>query len=238
MRGTEPEGCGVYRLMTMRVTGALLLLGLISVPVGCHRSGPVFASADPNALPCSKSAGYFPKGVLFFGDDQGEMDSGYLRLMGEGSFYQCPAAGTEPVLRFLWDRSMSPPISVRLSVHPDGSGTLLIRMLAHPAFPPPPAPGERAIDPRIWYQRTLDRRKNIKSEKVDKVLALVGRIAFITNHGGPVTTDGSDWIFETEEAGSYRVVDFRNEPPQTAKTLGLYMVRELGGLALSENEIY
>jgi hypothetical protein len=56
----------------------------------------------------------------------------------------------------------------------------------------------------------------------------VSDIEFATDHSGPQTTDGSDWIFEIEEAGHYQVVDFRNTPPDAARKLGLFLVMDLG----------
>ncbi|MGB6133293.1 MAG: hypothetical protein WBG54_16055 [Acidobacteriaceae bacterium] len=63
-------------------------------------------------------------------------------------------------------------------------------------------------------------------------------ITFATNHSGPQTTDGSDWIFEMEEAGHYQVVDFRNTPPDAARKLGLFLVTDLGGISVDPRAIY
>jgi hypothetical protein len=52
------------------------------------------------------------------------------------------------------------------------------------------------------------------------------------------TTDGSDWIFESRIHGRYRLRDFRNVPPKSAKTLGLLLVRDFGNISIQAQEIY
>ena len=216
----------------------LLLLGFCLAFGGCRRRGPVFTPSDPNARSCLHSDEYFPKGSLHWGADQITWDTQYLQMMGESSLYRCPVTGSEPTMRFLWDRSLSQPISVRLSIHPDGTGEAVIRMLAHPGIEPPPSPGEKQIEPQIWFQRIVDQRKTVSKEQVDEVLTLLDRVEFQTSRSDAETTDGSDWIFETEEGGRYRVLDFRNHSSDAGWILGLYMVREIGGMSISDREIY
>ena len=215
-----------------------LLLGLCLAFGSCHRQGPVLTSSDPNARSCSHNDEYFPKGSLSWGDEQIAWETQYLQMMGESSLYRCPVAGAEPTVRFLWDRSLSRPIAVNLSIHPDGTGEVGVRMLAHGGMLPPLLLGQKEIESKVWYQRTIDQRKAVGKEQVNKVLSLLGGVVFLTDHNGPNTTDGSDWIFETEEAGRYKVVDFRNTPPEAARTLGLFMVRDLGGVPVSDREVY
>ena len=223
-------------IVQSHLKAALLILCFNSILSGCHASGPVFTQEDPNILPCTKSAAFFPKGSLFYGDDQALWESQFLKYMDEPSVYQC--SGAEPSIRFLWDRSLSQPIAVRLSIHPDGTGELMIRMLAHATLPSPSEPGDKTAEPKVWYRRVLDQRKAISKDQVERVRLLADRMTFLTDHSLPSTTDGSDWIFETQEAGHYRIVDFRNHPSPTARKLGLYMVRELAGISIPDNAIY
>ena len=142
------------------------------------------------------------------------------------------------MLRFLWDRSLSAPIAARLTVHQDGKGTLTVSMLAHNGLMPPPSPKGKPITETTFYQRTVAREVPLTANQVSHALDLLTHIRFVTNRNVPNTTDGSDWIFETEEAGRYRLVDFRNEPTPSAKELGLYLVRDLGQISLPQDAIY
>ena len=111
-------------------------------------------------------------------------------------------------------------------------------MLAHPAFPPPPAPGEKPVSADDWYQQTLNRQISLTREQVGRVVQMAEAIHSATDHSGPLTTDGSDWIFEIEEARHYQVVDFRSTPPAVAKRLGLFLVEDLGQVKMDRSGIY
>jgi hypothetical protein len=89
-----------------------------------------------------------------------------------------------------------------------------------------------------WFQQTQNRQISVTREQVSRVVQMAEVLHFVADHSGPQTTDGSDWIFEIEEAGRYRVVDFRNTPPEAAKKLGLFLVTDLGGVKLERSEVY
>ena len=137
------------------------------------------------------------------------------------------------MLRFLWDRSLSAPMAARLTVHQDGKGTLTLKMLAHSGLMPPFSTKGKPVTETSFYQRTVAKEVPLTANQVRHALDLLTQIRFVTNRSVPNTTDGSDWIFETVEAGRYRLVDFRNEPTPSAKELGLYLVRDLGQISLS-----
>jgi hypothetical protein len=73
---------------------------------------------------CSSLPEYFPRpnsgtGELFYGNDQADWERNYLRHMKELPLYACGSSlDTQPVYRFLWGRSLSKPIAVRLEVRP------------------------------------------------------------------------------------------------------------------------
>ena len=207
----------------------------------------MFPANDPASIRCSQSPAYFPVSVggspaLYFGADQAEWESLYLKHMSEPSLYQCQAKGSDPELRFLWDRSLSSPIAARLLIHHDGRGTLYVHTLAHPAavpFPEPEIDG-KLVPGDVWYRQTLEKQVQLTKAQVRHVLRLADELSFRSDRMDPMnaTTDGSDWIFETEESGRYRIVDFRNHQPGAARELGLYLVIDMGGIQLQRTEIY
>ncbi|HTW44411.1 MAG TPA: hypothetical protein VMD58_02605 [Acidobacteriaceae bacterium] len=158
--------------------------------------------------------------------------------MHEPSLYACIPATTEPVYRFLWDRSLSEPIAARLVVHNDGSGTLNVKMLAHGTMLPASESGMKPVSQDEWYQIKLDREIEVTHAEVRHALDLVNQVTFVKQNDSNETTDGSDWIFESKVKGKYRLVDFRNTPSTPAKELGLYLVLDLAKLPIPNDAIY
>ena len=196
---------------------------------------------------CSTSGEFFPSGAaalhgpsLYFGDFQAQWESDYLRRMHEPSLYACAPPSNEAEYRFLWDRSLSQPIVARLTVHTDGTGILTVRMLANSAIPPPPPRGKKEsayLDE--WYRVVVDRQVDVSHDRVSRALELFHRVRFIDdNPGSRQTTDGSDWILESRIGKKYRLVDFRNGHSEPAKDFGLYLVRNLGKVEISDSAIY
>lgn len=226
-----------------RSLASCVLAVLPRLLVACRTPHAVFQTENSMLIPCSRAVAYFPvvqenTSGLFWGKDQANWESHTLQRMQEPSLYSCDEPVGEARLRFLWDRSLSAPIAARLTMYRNGRGTLTVSMLAHNGLMPPPASNEKAVTEASFYQRTLAREVPLTAEQVNHALDLLTHIRFITNRNVPSTTDGSDWIFETEEAGRYRLVDFRNEPAPMAKELGLYLVRDLGHVSLADSAVY
>lgn len=205
--------CGVYIYMMFdRLAISFLCLTFLTAASGCRSHPQVQVAIKDGSTLCSKGTDYFPPvsntetGNLHFGLDQAEWESNILRHMGEPSLYALGPSNAEPEYRFLWDRSLSEPIAVRLMVHGDGSGTLFVRMLSHCCMPPPPPPGKKkSVTWAEWLKIKLDRRVDLTPAQVQQVLSLFSRIEF---RAGTVktpgeTTDGSDWIFESRVGGRY-----------------------------------
>jgi hypothetical protein len=195
---------------------------------------------------CSSLPEYFPRpnsgtGELFYGNDQADWERKYLQHMKELPLYACGSSlDTQPVYRFLWDRSLSKPIAVRLEVRPDGAGRLFVRELAHCCLMPPPGKGEKAQTWDEWLTLDTDRAVDLNVDQTRQITSQFDTVfhrPFDLNLTGN-TTDGSDWIFEYRVQGRYRLRDFRNVPPESAKALGLLLVRDLAGIPIQENEIY
>jgi len=105
---------------------------------------------------------------------------------------------------------------------------------------PPPEHGQRAHTWDEWLTLETSRTVELDVDQTRKLTSLfdaVFRHPFDPNPIGN-TTDGSDWIFESRAQGRYRRCDFRNAPPESAKKLGLMLVRDLGGIPSQAQEVY
>jgi len=193
---------------------------------------------------CSTNSEYFPPvermGAISgfpFGQDQITWESDFLRRMHEPSLFSC-GNQQEATYRFLWDRSMSSPIAARMVVHSAGTGTLFVRMLANAGIPPPPEKGEKTVSADEWYKLTLEREIPLTQWQVSHAVALYQKMPFRDETNKGMTTDGSDWIFESKINGAYRLVDFRNCNNQAATDFGKYPVIGLGGIKIPSGGVY
>jgi hypothetical protein len=234
--------------MSIRCHRLLLLISVVLTLIAACKRQTIANTVEEDGTinSCSTKNEYFPSGPverhenrLSWGDDQVEWESMFLGHMHEPSLYACTTPADEPQYRFLWDRSLSQPIAARLVIHRDGSGTLFARMLANAGIQPPPRPGKKPVSQDYWYRIILDRQIAVPSEQITHALSLFHRIEFIDyskKHG--MTTDGSDWIFESKVDGKYRLVDFRNVAPEPARNFGLYLALDLAKLPIPRNAIY
>ena len=158
-----------------------------------------------------------------FKDEKGHWDRGHLPL--EGNRYHVPLLS-------------SVPISARIVVHPNGTGTLFVRMLAHAGIPLPPKKGQKPVSLDEWYKLILDRETPLGREEVSHALALFQRIRFRDESNDKNSLDGSDWIIESKVDRKYRLVDFRNGHSQAARDFGAYLVFDLGGVKLPPRAVY
>jgi len=224
----------------------LFSVTLLITTLGCKKPQQLTSEQAFASTACSSLTEYFPApnsgtGELFFGSDQVEWERNYLQHMREPPLYACGSQlDTQPQYRFLWDRSLSQPIAIRLHVHPDGRGTLFIRELANGGLIPPPRPGEVAQTWDQWLALKTDKHVDLSLDQTRRVTQLFQVVFQHPFDPRPIgmSTDGSDWIFESRVEGRYRLRDFRNVPPQSARTLGLLLVQELGGIPLQPSVIY
>lgn len=238
---------GVYTYMIVcKPVICQFSVALLIMTLGCKKPQQPKSERTFASTACSSLAEYFPKpnsgnGELFFGSDQAEWERNYLQHMQEPPLYACGSQfDTQPVYRFLWDRSLSKPIAVRVVVHPNGAGTLYVRELAHCCMIPPPKRGEKAQTWDEWL--TLDTEKEVELS-IDQTQPITTQFQTVFHHPfdpRPIgnTTDGSDWIFESRVDRRYRLRDFRNIPPESARNLGLFLVRDLAAVPIQQSEIY
>ena len=238
---------GVYSYMTIYKSGVCVIsVAFLITTLGCKRHEQPKREDIIASTPCSSLPEYFPApnsgtGELFYGSDQAEWERNYLQHMKEPPLYACGSQfDTQSVYRFLWDRSLSKPIAFRLVVHPNGAGTLYVRELAHCCMIPPAKRGEKAQTWDEWLTLQTEKTVDLNIDQTRQVTAQFQTVfhqPFDLNPFGN-TTDGSDWIFESRVDGRYRLRDFRNVPPEPARRLGLYLVRDLAGIQITQGEIY
>lgn len=227
----------------------LLVVVAITVLFGvasCRKQPTQTADDNAGSIQCSPVLKYFPldgetgAGSLFFGQYQADWEGHLLAYMKEPPLYGCGVIDKSNEYRFLWDRSLSESIAVRLAVNSDGSGTLFVRMLQHGGLLPAVEAGEKFVAPDEWYKLKLDRRVDLSAEQVRQLTDMFRVVLHLPDNPRHVgeTTDGSDWVFESRINGRYRVKDFRNKQPEAARTLGLLMALTIGQVPLSKDQIY
>src|SRR5215469_6577927 len=112
----------------MRWISFLVLFSLTSVWISArpqNKSMPI-PQDPPDIRPR-----YFPDGVFQDASETGwfrgfkeRWYAKHLRSMSEPSLSEASKDATVIVYRFLWLRTFHHPIAVRLTIHPDGTGTL------------------------------------------------------------------------------------------------------------------
>ena len=233
-------------VMRVHLLIAFLAATALAGTSGCRKQVVQMADDNAGAMQCSPLPKYFPlsgeseTGALFFGEEQAEWEGMFLAHMQEPSLYNCGSLKTSSEYRFLWDRSLSEPIAVRLVVNPNGNGTLFVRMLNHGGLLPAVNAGEKAVAPDVWYKLKIDKRVDLNTEQVRQVTDMFRTVLHLPTDPRYIgmTTDGSDWIFESRVNGRYRLKDFRNKPPAPARELGLLMALTLAQLPLTKDQIY
>jgi hypothetical protein len=232
----------------MRVNRLVVLVAVTVLlgAAGCRKQPTQTADDNAGSVQCSPLLKYFPfggetgAGSLFFGQGQADWEGRLLAYLKEPPLYSCGVIDNSDEYRFLWDRSLSEPIAVRLAVKPDGSGKLFVRMLEHGGLLPSVEAGEKYVAPDEWYKLKLDRQVDLSVEQVRQLTDMFRVVFHLPDNPRHVgeTTDGSDWVFESRINGRYRVKDFRNKQPEAARTLGLLMALTLGQVPLTKDQIY
>jgi len=228
-----------------RFSALIAVLSVVIFMCGCRKEPLPNVLEEGEVNSCSSRGDFFPPvdleqtiSGLNFGIQQEAWESDFLRRMREPSLFACAPTNGDAVYRLLWDRSLSEPISARLVVRPDGTGTLFVRMLAHAGIPMPPRKGQKPISLDEWYKLILDREVPLDREQVSQALMLFQRIRFKDESNDRGGLDGSDWIIEAKVNGRYRLVDFRNGHSPAARDFGAYLVLDLGGIKLPQKAIY
>jgi hypothetical protein len=162
------------------------------------------STVEPTAQSSSKPPAYFPAKVFADLKHSRYLD-GKLQDMWFGSqlsgLQEPPlihrSDSDEPVYRFTFLPSFGHPVVVRVTLHSDGTGTVVTRV----------GKGAGGYAPKGLLS---DHSAEINSPKVQALKNAVAVAKFWSlptepnQQGG---TDGSEWLFEAADAGRYHVVD-------------------------------
>ena len=174
---------------------------------------------------------YFPPSA--FGDQKNGQEwialySKYLESFREPTLSGISNRGFTSSYRFLWLRSFHKPVSVRLDIRSDGTGIVTIKVGAKPGVSS--GGGTILTTTKTLTKQNVDSfRDRIESDGFWKLPSQVEPVS------GP---DGARWILEGSKGGEYHVVHRWAPKDGAVRTLCLYLAMDLGGMKLSDDEIY
>lgn len=154
-----------------------------------------------------------------------------LEALKEPSLWDLSQArGPDEVYRFLWLRSFHHPVSVRLSISSDGTGTLTTKVCT----------GAGGYEPG---KLIVNRNEKIGADRVKWFLDRIDEQQYWslpTEEEDPNTIglDGAQWVLEAVKNGNYKVVDRWSPEKGPIKNLGLILVLDFARLKLLYQEVY
>ena len=189
-----------------------------------------------SAIPTFAQAPYFPKDA-FAGEGRAETFtttwySKALSTLNEPSLWQLSTLNKHStVYRFLWLRTFHHPVSIRVSIAPDGTAEAQIKVSS----------GAGGYDPGHVIE---DRTGKLSPIEVSDLLKLVSATNFWKLpteeqiHPDRIDLDGAQWIVEGVQNDRYHIVDRWSPTKGTYHDLGLYFIKHLSGLKIPRREIY
>lgn len=183
---------------------------------------------------------YFPDGTL--GGTQAEHQfhaewySKHLGALGELSLWQVSRQQpTSEVYRFLWLRSFHHPLSLRLTVASDGTGTLACKETN----------GKGGYEPGKLIRNTIAKLSKQETQWFRDRLDEIGLWKLPTLqtlqpfNADVVGLDGAQWIAEASKAGRYHIVDrWSPAPGDPIHAFGTMLMIDLAHLKLLYQDVY
>jgi hypothetical protein len=220
--------------MRPKLTILCLVVG-ISVAAGWSQTKKQPKTTVPSILnnPPDANPQYFPTGI--FGDslDRGSFKdfaarwySTYLRAMHEPSFLEASQDRSLVAYRFLWLRTFHHPIAIRLTIRPDGTGSLTGKVTS--------GTGGYGTGVMTW-NKSID----IPKTQVQQFINLSQKTAFWTSPTGGLEegNDGARWIMEGVHSGVYHVVDRWNPEKSDYASMCLFLL-SLSKIQVEAKDIY
>lgn len=154
--------------------------------------------------------------------------SDQLEALQEPSLWELSTTQKAESYRFLWLRTFHHPIAIRVDLRGDGTAQLTVKMTNgagghYPGKLIDNSTLRLSTDETKRFVGQIDEHNFWKLSAVDTVL------------GG---ADGAQWIIEGVKTGTYHVVDRWSPRDGDVRTIGLFMVNELGKLKLPAREVY
>jgi|SRR5579871_581089 len=213
----------------------------LSLLLIANASAQIVPGSDSGNYAPDEEPRYFPRGVFGIGkSDNGDFRAAWyaqhLRALKEPTLLEKASANSDLVYRFTWVRSFDHPVTVRVVVHPNGTGTLTAKM----------ANGEGGYKPGNLIANST---REIGAKEVRHLRNLVQVLdfwhmspepapEFSLDGGQLVHLDGAQWILEASNGGDYHVVDRWSPSKGPLREIGLYMARTLGQLDIPGNSVY
>jgi len=165
----------------------------------------IAAHAQESSAPSdSGNSQYFPAGVfdVHVSAIKDKWYSTALRALQEPSLFALRNDKSQQVYRFLWLPSFHHPISVRLTINIDGSGSIVTRSVDRHTGLPHKVPSDTG-------KFLFDKQIRIGDGDVERLLEELQRLAFwsMPTEKAGFGADGAQWILEGVRRGEYHIVD-------------------------------
>ncbi len=199
----------------------------------CLAAGTVPAQSQCAEPPAVLSAQYFPSGVFDTSapSTKGNWYACTLGALNEPSLFALRNDKSIQVYRFLWLPSFHRPISVRLTVNADGTGSIVTRSVdSHAGLLTKPASDTGKV--------IRDETSVIDEDQVKEVLVRLQGFSFWSmpteDEQAAFGEDGAQWILEGLRRGEYHVVDRWSPKDDSYSALCKYLLH----LAKVETTLY
>jgi hypothetical protein len=179
-----------------------LFLAMCLVPLTMQAQLPSPVSTSENAA----NKEYFPAGIFSESPPLDRSRANWygrtLAALSEPSLFQLRTDKAAQVYRFLWLPSFNRPISVRLTINPDGSGSIIVRSADKHA-------GLLTKDAHDSGKLILDTENTLSKAQVQDMLNQLQDLRFwsTTTEEASHGMDGAQWMLEGVKGGEYHIVD-------------------------------
>jgi len=152
-----------------------------------------------------------------------------LRDMDEPSLWEASQKQKSEIYRFIWLRSFSQPIAVRLTIDVDGSGDLVVKALSrsHGDDAASLVMDQRSHLPPIEVRSFIEKltKADFWDLPTDRLEDMYGR-------------DGATWIMEGTNDGAYHIVKRWSPRDSPYRDACMYLALGLARLKIPDREIY
>lgn len=210
----------------------LLLEG--SLAVGWSQTGRPPKTSVPAILnnPPDANPQYFPAGIFgdssatgHFKDFKARWYSSDLRALHEPSFFEAAQDRSVVAYRFLWLRTFHHPIVIRLTILPDGTGSMTSKMTS--------GAGGYDAGAMIW-NKSFD----ISKAQAEQFSSMLQKAAFWTSSiGGGGGPDGAQWVMEGIQGGVYHIADRWSPQKDDYESMCLFLL-SLSKIEVNAKDIY